>query len=73
MVLSMDVSPTNHCLAFGDENSGIHLFTSASSANAQVNSILCFSICCFYNDHYHAQRNPQSTSTLGKQSSLTRP
>jgi len=37
MALSFDVSQTNHCLAFGDQNCGISLYTDAGNENPTFN------------------------------------
>jgi len=34
MVLSMDVSPSNHCLGFGDENNRLHIFSNQTDSEA---------------------------------------
>ena len=37
MAMSLDLSQTNHCLAFGDQHSGISLYTAAGKLNLEKN------------------------------------
>jgi len=37
MALSMDISPSNHCLAFGDEHSGISVYSQAGNSEPVFN------------------------------------